>query len=98
MVDRPLSSGGRYVIKHASRTGKVIVDKLLYRMNINSLHREEGAPDLQLNDIGRVALRASTPFFVDEYRKNKNTGSFILIDEATNVTVGAGMIVGAGAT
>ena len=61
---------------------------------INTLHRDEDAPALGLNEIGRVQLRTQTPLFFDEYRRNRETGSFILIDEATNVTVGAGMILG----
>ena len=67
---------------------------LQYRLDINSLHREEGATSLGLNEIGRVTLRTTMPLFFDEYRRNRQTGSFILIDEATNNTVAAGMIIG----
>jgi bifunctional enzyme CysN/CysC len=70
------------------------VDELRYRIDVNTLHRDEQAPELGLNEIGRVHLRTSTPLLVDEYRRNRTTGSFILIDEATNDTVGGGMILG----
>jgi len=69
------------------------VGDVLYRMDVNTLHRDESATSLGLNEIGRIQLRTSTPLFVDEYRKNRHTGSFILIDETTNETVGAGMVV-----
>jgi len=61
---------------------------------VNQLHRDEDAETLQLNEIGRITLRTTAPLFFDEYRRNRTTGSFILIDEATNNTVGAGMILG----
>ena len=67
---------------------------LHYRLDINSLHRDEDANELTLNEIGRVSLRTTAPLFFDEYRRNRTTGSFILVDEATNETVGAGMILG----
>ena len=68
---------------------------LHYRLDVNTLHRDESAPTLELNDLGRVTLRTAVPLFVDEYRRNRTTGSFILIDEGTFETVGAGMILGA---
>lgn len=70
-----------------------MVKDLRYRLDVNSLHRDEQADHLALNEIGRVRLRSTQPLFVDEYAKNRQTGGFILIDEATNVTVGAGMVV-----
>jgi bifunctional enzyme CysN/CysC len=93
MADRPLELGGRYAIKQTTRTVRGVVDELRYRIDVNSLHRDEGAESLALNEIGRVHLRTSGPLLVDEYRKNRHTGSFIIIDETTNDTVGAGMIV-----
>ena len=66
-----------------------------YRLDVNTLHRDDEATALALNEIGRVTLRTTQPLFFDEYRRNRETGSFILIDEATNYTVGAGMILGA---
>jgi bifunctional enzyme CysN/CysC len=73
-----------------------VVRELQYRLDVNSLHREESAPQLRLNEIGRVRLRTTVPLLVDEYRRNRTTGGFVLIDEATNRTVGAAMIVEAG--
>ncbi len=95
MSDTPLQSRGRYALKHTTRNARAIVDDLRYRIDVNTLHRDEAATELGLNQIGRVALRTSTPLLVDEYRRNRTTGSFILIDEATNDTAGGGMIVGA---
>ena len=91
---QPLREGAKYVIKHTTRWGKAMVKDLQYLLNINTLHREQDATELALNEIGRVRLRTTTPFFFDEYRRNRETGSFILVDEATNNTVGAGMITG----
>ena len=67
---------------------------LHYRLDVNTLHRDDDADSLALNEIGRVTLRTTVPLFFDEYRRNRDTGSFILIDEATNATVAAGMILG----
>ena len=94
MSDRPLRAGGRYRIKHTTRTALAKVDELRYRFDVNTLHRDEGADGLDLNEIGRVRLRLSAPLLIDEYRRNRSTGSFILIEESTNDTVGAGMILG----
>jgi bifunctional enzyme CysN/CysC len=69
------------------------VQQLQYRLDVNTLHRDDGAPVLVLNDLGRVTFRTAVPLFVDEYRRNRATGSFILIDEGTFETVGAGMIL-----
>jgi bifunctional enzyme CysN/CysC len=93
MSERPLSPACRYRIKHTSRTALAKVDQLTYRIDVNTLHRDEAADALQLNEIGRLRLRLSSPLFVDEYRRNRMTGSFILIDESTNDTVGAGMVL-----
>jgi sulfate adenylyltransferase subunit 1 len=93
MSDRPLSPAGRYRIKHTSRTALAKVDEVLYRIDVNSLHRHEDANGLELNEIGKLRLRLSSPLLVDEYRRNRVTGSFILIDESTNDTVGAGMVL-----
>nr|MBA3359069.1 sulfate adenylyltransferase [Thermoleophilaceae bacterium] len=94
MSDRPLKPGGRYRIKHTTRTAFAKVDHLRYRFNVNTMHRDEEAVGLDLNEIGRVGLRLSAPLLADEYRRNRATGSFILIEESTNDTVGAGMILG----
>jgi len=89
----PLKVGGKYTIKHTTRSVRGIVKNLHYRLDINTLHRDEKAPDLELNEIGRVRLRTTQPLLVDEYRRNRTTGGFIVIDEVTNRTVGAGMII-----
>ena len=90
---RPLRPGGRYAIKHATHTARAIVDELDGpRRRRARLRREPGPAELALNDIGRVRLRTSKPLAFDPYARNRATGSFILIDEATNDTVGAGMI------
>src|SRR3954468_13645985 len=83
----------KYAIKHTTRTARALVRDLHYRLDVNTLHRDETAASLSLNEIGRVSLRITQPLFVDDYARNRMTGGFILIDEATNSTIGAGMIV-----
>ncbi|MBV9195754.1 MAG: 50S ribosome-binding GTPase [Solirubrobacterales bacterium] len=95
MSERPLRQGSRYAIKHTTRSARAIVDQLEYRVDVNTLEHDHGHPGLSLNEIGRVRLRTSAPLMVDRYRRNRSTGSFILIDEASNDTVAAGMVVGA---
>jgi bifunctional enzyme CysN/CysC len=92
MADTPLRPGGRYAIKHATHSARAIVEAIDGRLDVTSLRREPGPAELALNDIGRVRLRTSKPLAFDPYARNRFTGSFILIDEATNDTVGAGMI------
>lgn len=94
MVDRPLQKRGRYALKHTSRWVRAMVTDLQYRLDVNTLHRDEGATQLGLNDIGRVKLRTTAPIFYDSYDRNRTTGSFILVDESTNDTVAAGMLLG----
>jgi bifunctional enzyme CysN/CysC len=93
MSSKPMRPGARYAIKHTTRTAKAVIDKLEHRVNVNSLEHDCEAQELALNEIGRVRLRVSAPLMVDRYRRNRTTGSFILIDEATNDTVAAGMLV-----
>jgi sulfate adenylyltransferase subunit 1 (EFTu-like GTPase family) len=95
MSDRELQPRGRYAIKHTTRSGRALVEDLRYQIDVNTLHRDEDATSLGLNEIGRVRLKTSVPFLIDDYRRSRATGSFILIDEGTNDTVGAGMILGA---
>jgi len=90
-----LTPGAKYHIKHTTRSARALVKGLQYRLDVNTLHRDHDADGLALNEIGRVSLRTTTPLFFDDYRRNRDTGSFILIDEASNKTVGAGMILGA---
>jgi len=94
MDDEPLRPGRKYAVKHTTRTTRAMVKDLQYRLDINSLHRDGGADRLGLNDVGRIRLRTTQPLFFDEYRRNRNTGGFVLIDEATNRTVGACMVKG----
>jgi bifunctional enzyme CysN/CysC len=93
--DRPLTPRSRFVVKHTSRTIKTIVTDLQYRIDVNTLHRDESASQLGLNEIGRVSLRLTQPIFCDPYSRNRLTGGMILIDEATNTTVGAAIITDA---
>ena len=90
--ERPLRAGGRYVIKHTTRSATAIVEELEDRVDVHTLQRAPAPGELELNDIGRVRLRTSAPLAFDPYVGNRRTGSFILIDEATNETVGAGMV------
>ena len=94
MSDSPLQPRGRYTIKHTSRSARAIVEQIEHRVDINTLEHVS-ASQLGLNEIGRVRLRCSAPLVVDPYTRNRTTGSFILIDESTNDTVGAGMILSA---
>jgi sulfate adenylyltransferase large subunit len=89
---RPLAARDRLVVKHTTRTVKAIVRDLHYRLDVNTLHRDESAERLGLNEVGRVSLRLTQPLFFDPYNRNRETGGLILIDESTNATVGAVMI------
>jgi bifunctional enzyme CysN/CysC len=90
--DRPLTPRSRFIVKHTSRTVKAIVKDLHYRIDVNTLHRDESASQLGLNEVGRVTLRLTQPIFCDPYTRNRLTGGMILIDEAANATAGAAMI------
>jgi bifunctional enzyme CysN/CysC len=89
-----LRPGAKFAIKHTSRWARALIKELQYRIDVTTLHRDETATHLGLNEIGRVKLRTTAPLFYDEYRRNRATGSFILVDEGTNATVGAGIISG----
>jgi bifunctional enzyme CysN/CysC len=91
-AERPLVPGMKVAIKHTTRSARAVVKELDYRLDVNTLHRDESADRLGLNDIGRVRLRSTVPLFLDEYRRNRTTGSFIVIDEATGATLGAAMV------
>ncbi len=97
MADAPLRPGSRYILKHTTRTVKAMVEELRYRIDVNTLHSDQGAGELGLNEIGRVRLRTSAPLMLDHYSDSRSTGGFILIDEATSDTVGAGMGLRGGA-
>jgi bifunctional enzyme CysN/CysC len=89
-----LTPGGRYTLQHTTRATRAVVRELDYRLDVNTLHRDESAESLALNEIGRIRLRTQQPLLFDAYRRSRETGSFILVDEATNNTVAAGMITG----
>jgi bifunctional enzyme CysN/CysC len=91
MSEQPIAPGQMLAVKHTTRTARALVKELNYRLDVNTLHRDEEAVRLGLNDIGRIRLRTTTPIFLDAYRRNRTTGGFILIDESTNRTVAAGM-------
>ena len=91
--ERPMVSQGKYVLRHTTNEVKAIIRNVRYKVDINALHKIENDLDFHLNDIGRISLRTSAPLFYDRYNRNRNTGSFILIDEQTNETAAAGMIV-----
>jgi bifunctional enzyme CysN/CysC len=92
MAEQPLRAGGRYVIKHTTRSATAVVDEITDHVDVDTLERGGPPGELGLNDIGRVRLRTSASLVFDPYASNRRTGSFILIDEASNETVGAGMI------
>jgi len=92
MVNEPMRPRQKLAIKHTTRNGRALVKDIQYRLDVNTLHRDQETKELGLNEIGRVQLRTTVPLLCDPYSKNRTTGSFILIDEATGVTVGAGMI------
>lgn len=92
MTDTPLRVGARLAVKHTTRSARALVKNLRYRLDVNTLHRDLDARELGLNDVGRIQLRTTTPLLCDPYRRNRSTGGFVLIDESTNSTVGAGMI------
>ncbi len=94
MTTTPLQPRQKLAIKHTTRTGRALVKDIQYRLDVNTLHRDQGTSELGVNEIGRVTLRTTVPLLCDPYSKNRTTGSFILIDEATGITVGAGMING----
>ncbi|HEX4718876.1 MAG TPA: GTP-binding protein [Thermoleophilaceae bacterium] len=95
MAEQPLVPRGKYVIRHTTREARAIVEEITHKIDMHTLEQVTDVSNLELNDIGAVKLRLSSPLVVDDYRRNRQTGSFILIDEATNATVGAGMITGA---
>jgi bifunctional enzyme CysN/CysC/sulfate adenylyltransferase subunit 1 len=94
MSPQPLQPRQKLAIKHTTRTARVLVKDIQYRLDVNTLHRDQDTHELALNEIGRVQLRSTAALLTDPYAKNRTTGSFILVDEATGVTVGAGMVNG----
>ncbi len=93
MNERKMMQKGKYTIRHTSQTARCIIKEVKYKIDVSTLHRKEDDKEIGLNDIGRISVRTTKPLFFDSYRRNRNTGSIILVDEATNETVAAGMII-----
>jgi len=93
MSPKKIQLGGKYAIKHTTKDARCIVKEIFYKVDINNLHRVEDDLEIGMNDIGRIRIRTTEPLFYDSYKRNRNTGSIIIIDEFTNETVGAGMIL-----
>lgn len=91
--ERPLIPGGKYAVKHTTRDVRCIIKEVIYKMDINTLEQNTSDKDIRMNDIGRVKIKTTQPLYFDPYEKNRITGSLILIDEATNETMAAGMII-----
>jgi sulfate adenylyltransferase subunit 1 len=89
----PMADRGKYILRHTTRETQAAIKDVRYLVDINTLHKVEGVSSFAMNEIGRVALRTATPLIHDAYRRNRITGSFILIHPGTNETVGAGMIL-----
>ncbi|MEZ5197521.1 MAG: hypothetical protein R2764_14330 [Bacteroidales bacterium] len=92
MNEKPLVPGTKYNVKHTTKDVKCMVKSIKYKIDVNTLNRVDDGNDLKMNEIARVSLRMTKPLFFDSYRKNRQTGSLILIDEGTNNTAGVGMI------
>jgi len=91
--EKPLQLNGKYTLFHTTREARCVIKEIRYKLNINTLHRDQEDLKIGMNDIGRISIRTTKPLFFDSYRKNRITGSVILIDEGTNATVAAGMII-----
>lgn len=91
--EKKLQPNGKYILKHTTKEAKCIVKEISYKLNISTLEKIEEDKSIGMNDIGRIKIKTSSPLFFDTYTRNRNTGSIILVDEFTNETVGAGMIV-----
>jgi len=96
--EKKLQRNGKYILRHTTREVKCVVKSVLYKVDIDTLQRSEANPEIGMNDIGRIHLRTASPLFFDGYGRNRNTGSLILVDEHTNATVAAGMILWPDAT
>ncbi len=91
--EKPLQERGKYLLRHTTREARCIIREVRYRMDVNTLHRDMDNRIIRMNDIARISIRSTLPLFVDPYQKNRITGSVILIDEGTNETVAAGMVI-----
>ncbi|MEN8122339.1 MAG: GTP-binding protein [Bacteroidota bacterium] len=91
--EKPLQSKGKYAIKHTSRDARCMIKDISYKVDVNTLNKDYENKTVVMNDIAKISLKTTVPLFFDSYRKNRNTGSIIIIDEGTNETVAAGMII-----
>ncbi len=91
--EKPMQLGGKYGLKHTTRDTRCIIKEVNYKVNINTLAKIYNDDEIGLNEIGQITIRTTQPLLYDSYRKNRITGSLILFDEGTNVTVCAGMII-----
>jgi sulfate adenylyltransferase subunit 1 len=92
MGELPLNPATRYIVRHGTSEVKSMIRDVLYKMDINTLHRDDTDTNIGMNDVARIRLRTASPLLVDDYRRNRTTGSFVLIDPGTNLTVAAGFI------
>ncbi len=92
LSDQPMRPGARFELRHTSREVKAVVKEVVYKLDINTLHRMEDDLSIGMNDIARVRIRTAAPVLVDDYRRNRATGSFILVDPTTRLTVAAGVV------
>jgi len=90
---KPLTARGKYTLRHSTQEARCVVKEIKYKLDIETLSRDQDDLEIKVNDIARVMLRSTKPLFVDAYKENRITGSIILIDEATNNTVGVGMVI-----
>jgi sulfate adenylyltransferase subunit 1 len=93
MGDKPLQPNGKYALKHTTRDVRCVIKEIKYKLDISTLHRITDDPQISTNDIGRITIRTTAPLMYDAYTRNRETGAFIIIDEGTNVTVGACIIL-----
>ena len=92
MGEQPLNPADRYIVRHGTSEVKSMIREVMYKLDINTLHRDESDTNIGMNDIARIKLRTASPLLVDDYRRNRTTGSFVLIDPNSNLTVAAGFI------
>jgi sulfate adenylyltransferase subunit 1 len=93
MGDKPMNPKGKYLLKHTTNEVRAMITETLYKVDINTLHKLEEDKAIEFNDIARIKLKTAKPLMYDSYKKNRTTGALILVDEFTNETVGAGMIL-----
>jgi sulfate adenylyltransferase subunit 1 len=93
MNEKPIMLNGKYAVRHTTKEARCIIKEIIYKVDVNTLHRIEDNKEIGLNEIARIKIRTTHPFFFDKYRENRTTGSLIFVDEGTNETVASGMII-----